>query len=656
MALAVIPFRLTVLSPHTMFRTGCRKPHAILGKVILPAFQGFSHCSDHSVWAAEFAVPAAPARLFMLLPEPAPSKNSAKSRTCNWPGPCVWSSEQKFFADHQRKICVRASTASQTVSPANIPSSQAKADAHKADAASPFSILVEATTAKDTAKAAKKDAKDSGEKIADEKAPIRRNDTGQKENKLNDRKRDEGKRDVSPAQAAPLPKQAAAAKAAKRGEDKDGAPAETDKAQTDKDVADTKQVAAAEQLPDQQFVPSAPVAQASIAAPVSPNAEDDQDDMAIDAAAAKTPAPSPNMPSSGRYMPQSDTANATGKAAIDAAPPQTQLAAQTDDTDDVESTEPVIAQSAATPAADAKPVVAAKDTAKPVAARATAKIDAPDTSKSAANVEAAQDKPARADTDGDDAVRDVQAKSAKTEIAQDITKDDGAFAPKGHAAHDNVAAKTDAGAPDSQKPDASQADARPVAADTAATSAAAKTAPQSVAMSNATFAINTIAAPQAAQHAQAPVTTQHVQVTAQPAPNLPALAVEISAKSQSGAKQFDIRLDPPELGRVDVRLSIDATGKASAHLSADQPQTLSLLQKDAPLLTRALREAGLDVSQDGLNFSLRQQAHDQNGHDGNNGRFGGARAFSLAATASIDPIANSFAYRGVADGRVDIRV
>ena len=111
-------------------------------------------------------------------------------------------------------------------------------------------------------------------------------------------------------------------------------------------------------------------------------------------------------------------------------------------------------------------------------------------------------------------------------------------------------------------------------------SAAAKPAPQSASqVANAGFAINTIAAPQAAQHSQAPIATQHVQVTAQAAPNLPALAVEIAAKSQSGAKQFDIRLDPPELGRVEVRLSIDATGKASAHLSADQPQTLDSVAK-----------------------------------------------------------------------------
>ena len=47
-----------------------------------------------------------------------------------------------------------------------------------------------------------------------------------------------------------------------------------------------------------------------------------------------------------------------------------------------------------------------------------------------------------------------------------------------------------------------------------------------------------------------------------PEPNMDFLAVQIAAKSQSGAKQFDIRLDPPELGRAGVRVSSDATGKA----------------------------------------------------------------------------------------------
>ena len=121
------------------------------------------------------------------------------------------------------------------------------------------------------------------------------------------------------------------------------------------------------------------------------------------------------------------------------------------------------------------------------------------------------------------------------------------------------------------------------------------------------------------------------------------LAVEIAAKSQSGAKQFDIRLDPPELGRVEVRLSIDATGKAEAHMTADQPQTLHLLQKDSETLTRALRDAGLDVSQNGLNFSLRGQDRQNGNGQNNSGQGGNFRA--LQATKVIEAVpTNAIAY------------
>ena len=139
-----------------------------------------------------------------------------------------------------------------------------------------------------------------------------------------------------------------------------------------------------------------------------------------------------------------------------------------------------------------------------------------------------------------------------------------------------------------------------------------------------------------------------------PTPNFGALAVSIAARSLSGAKQFEIRLDPPELGRVDVRLSIDASGKTQAHMTADQPQTLSLLQKDAPTLTQALRDAGLDVSQSGLNFSLRGQ--DRQNDDAGAGQ---GRRTNLTATRAIQaaqsPTAISF-NGAAADARVDIHV
>lgn len=534
---------------------------------------------------------------------------------------------------------VQASASSQTISPANIPIPQAKPDVNKTDAASPFALLM-ASTAKDPVQPAKKNVKDSSDRPAE--PPVKQNDVKQNDAKHNEGRQNE--RDV--AQTAAPSKPAAPAKSEKSDKDKDAD-------ETGKDSAEDQQaVAAGQQATDQQ--PAAPMVQASIPVPAETDISTQvQEDIAIESAVGAV------APSASTDVPPSGPVDMTAKPETDTtAQPQAQIATQDDS--QIEGAETAGVAAAATLPVDTKPV-AAKDTDKPAPVKTAAKSETTDTIPSeTAKVEPTGDEPAQtgAAPNGDEPVH-AQAKYAKTDTAKtDIATGDIANASKGHAAQDTIASnvKADTGTQDSPKTDASQANVHPAESDSAP-AAVKPVPPQSASVSNAIFAINTIAAPQAAQHAQAPTATQHLQVTAQPAPNLPALAVEISAKSQSGAKQFDIRLDPPELGRVEVRLSIDATGKASAHLSADQPQTLSLLQKDAPILTRALREAGLDVAQDGLNFSLRQQAQGQNGNsDGNNGRFGGARAFSLAATASIDPAAASFAYRGPADGRVDIRV
>jgi chemotaxis protein MotD len=98
------------------------------------------------------------------------------------------------------------------------------------------------------------------------------------------------------------------------------------------------------------------------------------------------------------------------------------------------------------------------------------------------------------------------------------------------------------------------------------------------------------------------------------------LAVEIVSRAQEGGKRFDIRLDPPELGRVDVRLNVDDNGKVTSHLVVERAETLDLLRRDQPQLERALQQAGLN-SDGGLQFSLRDQnsAHrDQTPRDGGN--------------------------------------
>ena len=142
------------------------------------------------------------------------------------------------------------------------------------------------------------------------------------------------------------------------------------------------------------------------------------------------------------------------------------------------------------------------------------------------------------------------------------------------------------------------------------------------------------------------------QEAPQAAPNVNQMAVEVAARSEAGAKQFEIRLDPPELGRVEVRLSIDAHGKAEAHLTADQPQTLELLQKDAPILARALRDAGLNVAQDALNFSLKNQQQQAGGDDAP--RQGARGNFHNSRPLAEQPESGAYTSRGL--GLLDIKV
>ncbi len=543
---------------------------------------------------------------------------------------------------------MRASATSRISPSAGLHAAQAKADANKADAASPFALLVEMASSKDPAKPAKKDAQDSGHKPADNKSPAGPDDK------------------AAAANAAPQPRATASAKAGKADKNKDK-DSDTDgaAAKIDDTASDNSQVAsAAPQLIDLQTPPPAPVMQTAIAAlPTDATGDDTGNNMPVGGVSATdaNPAakPSSDTPPG---VPDPTDAPATPDDVAAAPPPaaaQAPAAAQPDDDQAEEPTAPVsvaASQSAAARAAaqpDGKAPAPGKDSTKTAAAKAVVQIATADNAKSDAAaadaVKAAADAAGNNAGPGHGAIDDVaNSNAAKDHAAQGD--------PAKAAANKSTPNRSDANAGNAHKTAESQPDPSQLQADSVDGAAAPKSAPQPAPTANASFAINAMAAPQAAQHSHVLTLTPQMQASAQAAANLPALAVEIAAKSQSGARQFDIRLDPPELGRVDVRLSIDATGKASAHLSADQPQTLTLLQKDAPVLTRALRDAGLDVSQNGLNFSLRQQSDGQQNGAGNNGRFGTSRAFALTASPAIDATATTIAYRGVVDGRLDIRV
>jgi flagellar hook-length control protein FliK len=86
------------------------------------------------------------------------------------------------------------------------------------------------------------------------------------------------------------------------------------------------------------------------------------------------------------------------------------------------------------------------------------------------------------------------------------------------------------------------------------------------------------------------------------------LAVEIAARAQAGRNRFEIRLDPPELGRIDVRLDIDRGGHVTSRLTVDRVETLDALRRDAGDLQKALQDAGFKTADNGMQFTLRDHS------------------------------------------------
>ncbi len=122
---------------------------------------------------------------------------------------------------------------------------------------------------------------------------------------------------------------------------------------------------------------------------------------------------------------------------------------------------------------------------------------------------------------------------------------------------------------------------------------------------------------------QSAASVQHAsaveQSAARAAPAGAQVSREIIRRFDGGATRFEMRLDPPELGRVEIRLEVTRDHRVTALISADNPQALTDLVRHARELEQSLQAAGLDLSDSGLSFDLRQgdeSAREAGGGDG----------------------------------------
>lgn len=169
------------------------------------------------------------------------------------------------------------------------------------------------------------------------------------------------------------------------------------------------------------------------------------------------------------------------------------------------------------------------------------------------------------------------------------------------------------------------------------------------------FVVSHAATQQASSHAiQAP------QLTAVPVANgavpINGVAVQIAANVQIGRSRFEIRLDPPELGRIDVRLDLDRQGQVTSHLIVEKPATLDLLRRDAQQLERALQDAGLKTSDNGLQFSLRDQQQQHRNDDNASQRNVHRLIVTEEETVAAETAGRSYGRMIGQRGGIDIRV
>lgn len=94
-------------------------------------------------------------------------------------------------------------------------------------------------------------------------------------------------------------------------------------------------------------------------------------------------------------------------------------------------------------------------------------------------------------------------------------------------------------------------------------------------------------------------------------PPLNSMAFQISKQFNKGNGEFQIKLDPAELGRINIKLTLKQGGNVKVHMVVERNDVFELLQRDARALEKALSDAGLDGNKAEVEFSL-----DQNGGNG----------------------------------------
>lgn len=131
---------------------------------------------------------------------------------------------------------------------------------------------------------------------------------------------------------------------------------------------------------------------------------------------------------------------------------------------------------------------------------------------------------------------------------------------------------------------------------------------------------NGISNTQVTSTAQLTSLVTHARDATQPHAATQFVAATLTKNAQTGeSKNMTLRMDPPELGKIEIQMHFTKDKSVKTHMIFEKPETMLMMQRDQHALERAMQQAGLDAGGNSLSFELSSGDHSFDDNRGNGG-------------------------------------
>lgn len=147
---------------------------------------------------------------------------------------------------------------------------------------------------------------------------------------------------------------------------------------------------------------------------------------------------------------------------------------------------------------------------------------------------------------------------------------------------------------------------------------------------------NGISNTQVTSTAQLTSLVTHARDATQPHAATQFVAATLTKNAQTGeSKNMTLRLDPPELGKIEIQMHFTKDKSVKTHMIFEKPETMLMMQRDQHALERAMQQSGLDAGGNSLSFELSGGDHSFDDNRGNGGNDYGNKGRADAGQTEI---------------------